>query len=40
MDLIGMKLACLASLDQLDNILEGFRPVKVMLKGFADHRAG
>jgi hypothetical protein len=35
-----MKLARLASLYQLDGILKGCRPVKAMLKGFTDQRAG
>jgi hypothetical protein len=37
-DLLGMKLARIASLYQLDGILEGCRPVKAMLKGFTDQR--
>jgi hypothetical protein len=35
-----MKLARLASLYQLNGILKGCRPVKAMLKGFTDQRAG
>jgi hypothetical protein len=38
MDLLGIKLACSASLYQLDDILEGCRPVKAMPKGFTDQR--
>jgi hypothetical protein len=37
-DLLGMELACLAGLHQLDGILKGCRPVKSMLKGFIDQR--
>jgi hypothetical protein len=39
-DLLGVELACLASLDQLNVILEGRRPVKAVPKGFTDQRAG
>jgi hypothetical protein len=35
-----MKLACPANLYQLDDILEGHRPVKAMLKGFTNQHAG
>jgi hypothetical protein len=35
-----MKLARAAGLYQLDGVLEGYRPVKSMLKGFTDQRAG
>jgi hypothetical protein len=38
-DLLGIKPARLASLYQLDGILEGWRPVKAMSKGFIDQRA-
>jgi hypothetical protein len=38
-DMLGMELACLAGLYQLDCVLEGCRPVKSMLKGFPDQRA-
>jgi hypothetical protein len=40
MDLLGMKVARLASLYQLDDILEGCRPVKAMSKGLTDQLAG
>jgi hypothetical protein len=36
MDLLGMELACLAGLYQIDGILEGCRPIKFVLKGFTD----
>jgi hypothetical protein len=39
-DLLGMKLACPASLYRFDGILEGCRSVKAMPKGFSDQRAG
>jgi hypothetical protein len=39
-DLLGIKLAHLASLYQLDGILQGCRLVKVMPKGFTDQRTG
>jgi hypothetical protein len=35
-----MELACPTGLYQLDGILEGYRLVKSMLKGFTDQRAG
>jgi hypothetical protein len=35
-----MELACPASLYQLDGVLEGYRPVKSMMKGFTDQRVG
>jgi hypothetical protein len=35
-----MKLACLAGLHQLDDVLDGCRPVKSMTKGFTNQRAG
>jgi hypothetical protein len=35
-----MKLACLTSLYQLDDILEGYRPVKAMPKGFTNQLVG
>jgi hypothetical protein len=35
-----MELARFISLYQLDDILEGCRPVEALLKGFADQRAG
>jgi hypothetical protein len=35
-----MELACLAGLHQLDGILEGYRLVKTVSKGFTDQRAG
>jgi hypothetical protein len=34
-----MKLACLASLYQLNGILEGYKPVKAMPKGITDQHA-
>jgi hypothetical protein len=37
-DLLAVELARLASLYQLDGILEGCRPVEAMLKGFIDQR--
>jgi hypothetical protein len=37
-DLLGMKLTCAAGLYQLDDILEGCRPVKAVLKGFTNQR--
>jgi hypothetical protein len=39
-DLLGVKLACLAGLHQLDGVLEGCRPVKSVSIGFIDQRAG
>jgi hypothetical protein len=36
-DLLGMELACLY---QLDDVLEGCRSVKSMVKGFTDQRVG
>jgi hypothetical protein len=39
-DLLGVKLAHPVGLYQLDGILEGCRLVKVVLKGFTNHRAG
>jgi hypothetical protein len=39
-DLLGVKLARVTSLYQVDGILEGYRPVKSVLKGFTDQRAG
>jgi hypothetical protein len=39
-DLHGMKLARLASLYQLDDILEGYRLVKAIPKDFTDQRVG
>jgi hypothetical protein len=39
-DLLGVELACLAGLYQLDGVLEGCRLVKPMLKGFTDQYAG
>jgi hypothetical protein len=39
-DLLGMKLARTTGLYQLNNILEGCRPVKSVLKGFIDQHAG
>jgi hypothetical protein len=35
-----VELACLTDLHQLDSVLEGYRPVKSMSKGFTDQRAG
>jgi hypothetical protein len=35
-----MELACLTGLHQLNGILEGYSPVKSVLKGFTDQRAG
>jgi hypothetical protein len=35
-DLLGVELASLAGLHQLDGILEGCRLVKSVLKGFTD----
>jgi hypothetical protein len=35
-----MELACLAGLHQLDDVLEGYRPVKFVPKGFTDQRVG
>jgi hypothetical protein len=39
-DLLGVELACLAGLHQLNDVLEGFWSVKSVPKGFTDHRAG
>jgi hypothetical protein len=39
-DLLDMKLAFVTGLYQLDGVLEGCRPVKSVLKGFTDQRAG
>jgi hypothetical protein len=39
-DLLNVKMACPASLFQLNGILEGCRLVKAMPKGFIDQRAG
>jgi hypothetical protein len=39
-DLLGMKLACPASLYQLDDILENRRPVKAVPKGFTKQHVG
>jgi hypothetical protein len=39
-DLLGMKLASLASLYQLNSILYGYRPVKATLEGFTDQHVG
>jgi hypothetical protein len=39
-DLLGVEMAGLAGLHQLDNILEGCRPVKSVPKGFTDQRVG
>jgi hypothetical protein len=33
-DLLVVKLACVAGLYQLDGVLEGCRPLKSVLKGF------
>jgi hypothetical protein len=38
-DLFGMKLAHLAYLYQLNDILKGFRPVEAMPEGFTNQRA-
>jgi hypothetical protein len=35
-----MELACLTGLYQLDGVLEGHKPIKFVLKGFTDKRAG
>jgi hypothetical protein len=35
-DLLGIKMACPTGLYQLDSILEGYKPVKAMPKGFTD----
>jgi hypothetical protein len=39
-DLLGVKLARVAGLYQLDGVLEGSRPVKFVPKGFTDQCAG
>jgi hypothetical protein len=39
-DLLGMELACPAGLYHLDNILEGCRPTRSVLKGFTDQHGG
>jgi hypothetical protein len=39
-DLLGVKLACVPGLYQLDGVLEGYRPIKFVSKGFTDQRAG
>jgi hypothetical protein len=39
-DLLGMELALILSLYQLDDVLEGCRLVKAMPKGFTDQCAG
>jgi hypothetical protein len=38
-DLLGLKLAHAVGLYQLDGVLEGYRSVKPMPKGFTDQRA-
>jgi hypothetical protein len=38
--LLGMELAHLKGLYQLNYVLEGCRPVKSVTKGFTDQRAG
>jgi hypothetical protein len=38
-DLLGVELACLVGLHQLDGVLEGL-PVKPVPKSFTDQRAG
>jgi hypothetical protein len=39
-ELLRVELAYLAGLYQLDGVLEGYRPVKYVLKGFTDQCAG
>jgi hypothetical protein len=39
-DLLGVELTRLAGLYQLDGVLESCRPVKSVLKGFTNQRAG
>jgi hypothetical protein len=39
-DLLGVNLARATGLYQLDDVLEGYRPVKSVLKGFTNQRAG
>jgi hypothetical protein len=39
-ELLGVKLAPTAGLYQVDGVLEGYRPVKSMSKGFTDQRVG
>jgi hypothetical protein len=39
-DLLDVELTCLAGLYQLNDVLESYRPVKSVLKGFTDQRVG
>jgi hypothetical protein len=39
-DLLGVNLARATGLYQLDGVLEGYKPVKSVLKGFINQRAG
>jgi hypothetical protein len=39
-DVLGVKLARATGLYQLDDVLEGCRPIKSVPKGFTDQRAG
>jgi hypothetical protein len=39
-DLLGVELTRLAGLYQLDGVLESYRSVKSVLKGFTDQRVG
>jgi hypothetical protein len=38
-DLLGVELTCLTGLYQLNDVLESYRPVKSVPKGFTDQRA-